>query len=87
MAWFFQSHENLIAELGWLGFLIILAWFFGSLWLSITTSRYMFVEQKMFLDAVKCTLSDVRLKLALIPLWLTWFRDDEDKTKHDDDDA
>jgi len=53
----------------------------------MTTSRYMFDEKKMFLEAVKCTLLDLRLKLALIPIVGAWFAYDEDKTKNDDDDA
>ena len=33
VAWFFHNHENLQANFGVLGFIIILAWFFGSWWL------------------------------------------------------
>ena len=86
IAWFFQAHENLRAELGCLGILIILAWFLGSLWLSLTTSRHMFVENKAFLEAVKHTLSDLRFKLVFIPLLGAWFEPDEDKTRNNDED-
>jgi len=85
MVWLFQTHENLRAYLGWLGFLIILFWFFGSLWLSMTTSRHMDVENQLFLEALKHTLSDLRFKLAFIPLLGAWFAPDEDKTRNDDD--
>src|ERR1035438_448819 len=78
IAWFLGTHENLRANLGWLGFLFILAWFFGSWWLAMTTSRYMFDEKKMFLEAVKHTLSDLRFKLAFIPVLGAWFAPDED---------
>jgi hypothetical protein len=47
----------------------------------------MFDKKKMFLEAVKCTLIDLRFKLALIPVLGAWFTPDEDKTRNDDDDA
>lgn len=52
----------------------------------MTTSRYMFNEKKMFLEAVKHTLRDLRLKLAFIPILDAWFKPDEDKTRNGDDD-
>jgi hypothetical protein len=84
-AWLFYTHENLVTNWGWLGFLIILGWFLGSWWLEMTTSHYVFDEKKMFLEAVKQTLSDLRFKLAFIPVLGAWFVPDEDKTKNDDD--
>src|SRR5271166_2239358 len=79
VAWCFYNHENLRANMGVLGFIIILAWFFGSLWLGMTTSHYVFDEKKMFLEAVKHTLLDLRCKLAFIPILGVWFAPDEDK--------
>ena len=87
VAWFFQTHENLRAGLGVFGFIIILTWFFGSWWLGMTTTHYMFDEKKMFLKAVKCTFSDLRFKLAFMPIFGAWFAPNEDKTKNDDDEA
>ena len=87
MAQFFNDHEDLRADFGWIGFIVVLASLFGSWWLGMTTSRYMFDEKRMFLEALKLTLSDLRFKLAHILALRAWFAPDEDKSKHDDDDA
>jgi hypothetical protein len=53
----------------------------------MTTAHHMFDEDRMFLAAIKSTLSDLRLRLAFVPLIGYWFTPDEDKTHHDDDDV
>jgi hypothetical protein len=42
-------------------------------------------ENEMFVDAVKRTLYDARVRLAFVPVVGWWFVPDEDRTKPDDD--
>jgi hypothetical protein len=88
-AWFSNDQHELQANFGWLGCIGMLAWLLGSWWLGTTTSRYMFREKRMFLEAVKLTLCDLRFKLTYIRVRLlgAWFPPDEDKSKNDSDDA
>jgi hypothetical protein len=46
----------------------------------------MFDENYMFLTAVKYTLTELRCKIALVPLIGPFFAHDEDKTHPDHDD-
>ena len=67
---------------GLYGILIILA----SWWLSNNTAQHLIVERLLFVDAMKQTWSDSRLRLAFVPFIGPLFTPDEDKTKYDDED-
>ena len=60
--------------------------FVASWWLSNATARHLIDEQLMFLDALKQTWFDARLRLAFFPVIGPLFTPDEDKTRYDDDD-
>ena len=59
---------------------------FGSWWLSKNTAQHLIDEHLAFVDAVKQTWLDTRLRLAFFPVIGPLFIPDEDKTKYDDDD-
>ena len=81
-----DNKDKPLSALTAIGALEAFAAFFASLWLSKTTARYLIVENLMFLDAVKRTWLDARLRLAFVPVIGLLFTPDEDKTKYDDDD-
>jgi hypothetical protein len=62
-----------------------LAWVIGSIWLYMTTAHYMFDQKQLFLTALKYTLSDLRLKLALLPGMKHLFASDDDRTRPPED--
>lgn len=67
---------------------LAVACFVGSWWLGTTTAHYMVDEGRVFLDSVKRTLYDLRLRLAFIPIVGSWFTPDRDMSDYrDDDDA
>jgi len=98
LAWFFltvsplllvmrllRDHEKLQSELVWLTAPLGVACLLGSWWLGATTAHYLFDENRMFVDSVKRTLYDLRLRLAFVPIIGWWFTPDEDMTHHDED--
>jgi len=87
LVWLRHSHEEYARMLSWLGVPLGLIWLAGGVWLAMTTARYMFDDKLLFLTAVKFTLSDLRLKLAFVPLIGGLFMPDEDKTHNDEDGA
>jgi hypothetical protein len=86
LVWLRESHEEYIRMLSWLSVPLGILWLIGGGWLTMTTARYMFDENQSFLLAVRYTLSDLRLKLAFIPIIGGLFMPDEDKTHNEDDD-
>jgi hypothetical protein len=79
-----------LATKWFLGRLLVVAWFF------VTASPLLLLmwwvgahdlidENRMFLDSVKWSLYDLRLRLAFMPVIGWWFTPDEDLTHHDDD--
>jgi hypothetical protein len=86
LAWLQHYREEKESWLAGVAALWALACLVGSWWLGETTARYIVEENQMFLDAVKRTLYDLRLRLAFIPIIGLWFTPDEDKTHYDEDD-
>ena len=87
LIWLRHSYEEYTTLVSWLALPVALAWLLGSWWLAATTARYVFEEKQLFSTAVKYTLSDLRLKLAFLPVVGHLFAPDEDKTHNDGDDA
>ena len=73
--------------LSWLSFPLGILWLMGGAWLAMSTARHIFDDNQLFLTALRFTLSDLRLKLAFVPVIGGLFTPDEDKTHKDDDDA
>ena len=84
--WLLRDHEKLKSQLLWLTAPLGLACLLGSWWLGATTTHYLVDENRMFLDSIRRTLYDLRLRLAFVPIIGWWFAPDEDMTHHDDDD-
>jgi len=80
-------HEEYLNTVRCLGIPAALVWVIGSLWLTGRTVHYVFDENLMFLAAVKCTLRDLRFKLAFLPLVGQLFTPDHDKPPRDSDDS
>jgi hypothetical protein len=81
-----RGHEDRLRSLAWitlpwLGFSLVASWV-----LAHSTAHYILDENHMFLEAVKRSWLDLRLKLAFVPLVGHLFTPDEDKTHHDHDD-
>ena len=87
MIWLRRSHEEYAGVVSWFGIPLLLVWLAGGVWLAATTGRHMFEDNQLFLVAVRYTLSDLRLKLAFVPVIGGLFMPDEDKTRNDEDDA
>ncbi len=87
LMWLRHFHEEYSNLVSWLGVPLVLAWLLGSVWLAMTTIHHMFDEKHLFLSAVKYTLSDLRCKLAFVPIVGHFFTPDEDKTHYDDEGA
>ena len=87
LTWLLESHPRIESTVSGLCAPFVLVWFFGSLWLWMTTHYHMFVEVHLFLGAVKSTLHDLRFKLAFVPLVGRWFTLDEDKNKKEEFDV
>jgi hypothetical protein len=87
LIWLEGTHKAYARVVPWVGFPLFLAWLPGGFWLAMTTARHMFVENRLFLTAVRYTLSDLRLMLACMPIIGGLFMPDEDKTHNQDDDA
>ena len=83
--WWLQGHEKVNSTVGWVMVPMGLVCLLASLWLGKTTAHYMVDENQMFLDAIKRTLWDARLRMAFVPVVGWWFIPGEDKTKPDGD--
>jgi hypothetical protein len=86
LLWLHDSHDEYARKLSWLALPVGLLWLAGGVWLAMTTAHHMFDDNRLFLAAVRYTLSDLRLKLAFVPIIGGLFMPDEDKTHNDDDD-
>ncbi len=70
---------------GPIGIAVIVAWILCSFWLAGRTMRQL-DNGKHLLPAMRCTLNELRQRLALMPLVGAWFRsrDQNHKDKPDD---
>lgn len=87
LLWLVRDHGQLASALRWITAPLGFVFFIGSWWLGLTTAHYMVDENQMFLDSVRRTLSDLRLRLAFIPIVGWWFTPDENMSDLRDDDA
>jgi hypothetical protein len=86
LMWWVGNREELRSALLWVTAPLGLACFAASWWLGATTAHHLIDENRMFLEAVKWSLHDLRLRLVFIPVIGSWFAPDEDLTHHDEDD-
>jgi hypothetical protein len=86
LLWLVGDREELRSKLMWFTAPLTLVCFVASWWLGATTAHHLVDENRMFLDSVRWSLYDLRLRLAFVPVIGWWFTLDEDLTHHDDDD-
>jgi hypothetical protein len=85
LMWWVGDREKLRSALIWVTAPLGLACLVASWWLGGRTAHDLIDENRMFLDSVKWSLYDLRLRLAFMPVIGWWFTPDEDLTHHDDD--
>src|ERR1051325_1563912 len=85
LIWLRHSHQEYAAVVSWFALPLAVAWLLAGFWLAPPTAPSMFDEKYLFLTALKYTLSDLRCKLALLPVLGHLFTPDEDKTHPEDD--
>ena len=84
--WLLKGHEKLESAAIWVLGPLYIAGGVTAWWLGGTMANYMTEENLMFLDSVKRSLLDLKLKLAFVPIIGAFLTPDEDKTKPDDED-
>jgi len=55
----------------------VLAYYFGLLWFSNKTAKYMTFENQTLLSATKSALVDLKIRLAFLPVIGGWFAPDD----------
>jgi hypothetical protein len=82
---YFESHEE-YKNLQWTLLPLVFFYIIGVPWYANKTAQYMAFDKRNFFDARKCVDSDLKLRLAFLPLIGHWFAPKVDK-KDDDGNA